>query len=124
MVAEVSVADDGNVRAERVVCAVECGPVVNPDGIEAQMESAVAFGLSAALKDEITIERGGVKQSNFDDYRMLMIDEMPKVETHIVKSDETIGGIGEPGVPPVAPAVCNAIFAATGKRVRRLPVKN
>ncbi|MBI5216494.1 MAG: xanthine dehydrogenase family protein molybdopterin-binding subunit [Ignavibacteriae bacterium] len=123
-VAEVSVADDGSVRVERMVCAVECGPVVNPDGIEAQMESAVAFGLSATLKDEITIERGGVKQSNFDDYRMLMIDEMPKVETYFVKSDEAIGGIGEPGVPPVAPAVCNAIFAATGKRVRRLPVKN
>ncbi len=122
-VAEVSVADDGSVRVERIVCAVDCGPIVNPDGIEAQMESAVAFGLSAALKDEITIERGGVKQSNFDDYRMLMIDEMPKVETYIVKSDEMIGGIGEPGVPPVAPAVCNAIYSATGKRIRRLPLK-
>jgi isoquinoline 1-oxidoreductase beta subunit len=124
MVAEVSDADNGKVRVERIVCAVDCGPVVNPDGIEAQMDGAVAFGLSAALKDEITIERGGVKQSNFDDYRMLMIDEMPKVETHVLKSDEMIGGIGEPGVPPVAPAVCNAIFAATGKRVRRLPIKD
>ncbi len=122
-VAEVTVSENGTFRVDRVVVAVDCGPYVNPDGIEAQMDSGVAFGLSAAMKDEITIENGGVKQSNFDDYRMMMIDDMPKVEVHIVESDEDIGGIGEPGVPPIAPAVCNAIFAATGKRIRRLPIK-
>ncbi len=122
-VAEVTVSDNGSFTVDRVVVAVDCGPYVNPDGIDAQMNSSIAFGLSAAIKDEITIENGGVKQSNFDDYRMLMIDEMPKVEVHIVESDDDIGGIGEPGVPPIAPAVCNAIFAATGKRIRSLPIK-
>ena len=122
-VAEVSVSGDNKVHVDRVVIAVDCGPYVNPDGIEAQLQSATAFGLSAAMKDEITIEKGGVKQTNFDDYRLMMIDDMPKVEVHIIESDDTIGGIGEPGVPPVAPAVCNAIFAATGKRIRKLPIQ-
>lgn len=122
-VAEVTVDSKNNIRVDRVIVAIDCGPYVNPDGINAQMESAVAFALSAALKDEITIEKGGVKQSNFDDYRMFMIDDMPKVETYIVESDDMIGGVGEPGVPPAAPAVCNAIFAATGKRIRKLPIK-
>ncbi len=122
-VAEVSVSKEGEVRVLRVVSAVECGPVVNPDTIEAQIESAIVYGLSAALKDEITIAKGRVKQSNFDDYGILHIDEMPKVEVHIVPSKEPLGGIGEPGVPPIAPAVCNAIFAATGKRIRKLPIR-
>jgi isoquinoline 1-oxidoreductase beta subunit len=121
-VAEVSVAPDGTVRVHRVVCAVDCGPVVNPDTIDAQMQGGVVFGLSAALYGEITIDKGRVQQGNFNDYPMLRIPEMPVVETHIVASTDPIGGIGEPSVPPIAPAVCNAIFAATGKRIRNLPI--
>ncbi len=121
-VAEVSVAADGTVRVHRVVCAVDCGPVVNPDTIEAQMQGGVVFGLSAALYGEITIDKGRVQQGNFNDYPMLRIPEMPVVEVHIVPSTDALGGIGEPSVPPIAPAVCNAIFAATGKRIRRLPI--
>lgn len=121
-VAEVSVAADGTVRVHRVVCAVDCGPVVNPDTIEAQMQGGIVYGLTAALYGEITIERGRVKQGNFDDYRMLGIHEMPVVEVHIVPSSDALGGIGEPSVPPIAPAVCNAIFALTGKRIRTLPI--
>lgn len=121
-VAEVSVSKDGLVRVHRVVCAVDCGIVVNPDTIEAQMESAIVYGLTAALKGEITIEKGRVNQSNFDDYEMLRIDEMPVVEVHIMASNEPPGGVGEPGVPPIAPAVANAVFAAKGKRIRRLPI--
>ena len=121
-VAEVSVGPDGTVRVHRVVCAVDCGPVVNPDTIEAQMQSGVVFGLSAALYGEITVEQGRVQQGNFNDYQMLRMAEMPVVEVHIVPSTDKLGGIGEPSVPPVAPAVCNAIFAATGKRIRRLPI--
>jgi isoquinoline 1-oxidoreductase beta subunit len=122
-IAEVEVAAGGAVRVRRVVCAVDCGPVVNPDLVAAQMEGAIVYGLSAALKSEITIDRGGAVQSNFDDYPLLRIDEMPRVEVHIVPSTGKIGGVGEPGTPPIAPAVVNAIFAATGKRVRRLPVR-
>jgi len=121
-VAEVSVAPDGTVRVHRVVCAVDCGPVVNPDTIEAQMQGGVVFGLSAALYGEITIDKGRVQQGNFNDYPMLQMPEMPVVEVHIVPSTDPIGGIGEPSVPPIAPAVCNAIFAATGKRIRSLPI--
>lgn len=121
-VAEVSVAPDGTVRVHRVVCAVDCGPVVNPDTIAAQMQGGVVFGLSAALYGEITVDRGRVTQGNFNDYAMLRMPEMPVVEVHIVPSTDAIGGIGEPSVPPTAPAVCNAIFAATGKRVRNLPI--
>ena len=121
-VAEVSVAPDGTVRVHRVVCAVDCGPVVNPDTLEAQMQGGVVFGLSAALYGEITIDNGRVKQGNFNDYPVLRIPEMPVVEVHIVPSTDALGGIGEPSVPPTAPAVCNAIFAATGKRIRSLPI--
>ena len=121
-VAEVSVAPDGTVRVHRVVCAVDCGPVVNPDTLEAQMQGGVVFGLSAALYGEITIENGRVKQGNFNDYPVLRMPEMPVVEVHIVPSTDALGGIGEPSVPPTAPAVCNAVFAATGKRIRRLPI--
>ncbi len=120
-VAEVSV-EDGALRVHRMTCAIDCGLAVNPAGVIAQMESAVVFGLSAALYGEIGLERGGAVQSNFDDYRLLRIDEMPFVDTLIVASDGPMGGAGEPGVPPVAPAVVNAIFAATGKRIRRLPI--
>ncbi len=121
-VAEVSVSPAGDVRVHRVVCAVDCGIVVNPDTVEAQMEGAIAFGLTAALRGEITIDKGRVQQSNFHDYPMLRINEMPVVEVHTVPSTEPPGGVGEPGVPPVAPAVINAIFAATGKRLRSLPI--
>jgi isoquinoline 1-oxidoreductase beta subunit len=121
-VAEVSVSPAGDVRVHRVVCAIDCGMHVNPSTIEAQMQSGIVYGLTAALKGEITIEGGRVVQSNFDDYDMLHLDEMPVVEVYIVPSNDAPGGVGEPGTPPIAPAVCNAIFAATGKRIRRLPI--
>ena len=122
-VAEVSVAASGDVRVHRVVCAVDCGAAVNPAIIEAQMESGIVFGLSAALYGEISIKNGRVEQGNFDTYPLLRIREMPEVEVHIVPSSENPGGVGEPGTPPIAPAVTNAVFAATGKRIRRLPIK-
>ena len=123
-VAEVSInRSSGEVRVHRVVCAVDCGRHVNPDTIAAQMEGGIVFGLTAALKGQITIDKGRVEQSNFNDYEMLRLNEMPNVEVHIVPSNEAPGGIGEPGTPPIAPAVCNAIFAATGKPIRRLPIR-
>jgi isoquinoline 1-oxidoreductase subunit beta len=121
-VAEVSLDADGAPRVHRVVCAVDCGPVVNPDIVEAQMQSAIVYGLTAALWGAITIDRGRVQQGNFNDYRMLRLAEMPQVEVHIVPSSDSQGGVGEPGTPPIAPAVCNAIFALTGKRIRQLPI--
>ena len=120
-VAEVSLEDDGQVRVHRVVCAVDCGIAVNPWNIVAQMESAIVYGLSAALYGEITLEGGRVQQSNFDDYPVLRMREMPKVEVHIVESSEPPTGVGEPGVPPIAPAVTNALFALTGKRNPETP---
>ncbi len=121
-VAEVSVAADGSFKVERVVCAVDCGLAVTPDVIRAQMEGGIGFGLSAALHGEITLQDGRTKQGNFDDYKQLRISEMPQVEVHIVASDLPPTGVGEPGVPPIAPAVVNALFAATGKRIRKLPI--
>jgi isoquinoline 1-oxidoreductase beta subunit len=121
-IAEVSVDKAGNVRVHKVVCAIDCGRVVNPEQVKSQLEGGVVFGLSAALKDEITFENGRVQQRNFHDYQMLRMNEMPEVEVHIVPSTEPPTGVGEPGVPPVAPAVANAIFALTGKRVRKLPI--
>lgn len=122
-VIEASVEKGGKPRVHRAVVAVDCGPVVNPDGVRAQMEGCVVFGLSAALYGEITFEKGRVVQRNFHDYPVLRMHEMPKVEVHILPSQEKMGGIGEPGVPPVAPALCNALFAATGKRIRSLPIR-
>jgi isoquinoline 1-oxidoreductase beta subunit len=122
-VAEVSL-ERGKLRVHRVTCAVDCGVVVNPDTVEAQIEGAVVFGLSAALRGEITVKDGAVVQGNFDDYEPLRMDEMPAVEVHLVPSAEPPGGIGEPGVPPIAPAVANALFALTGKRHRRLPLRD
>jgi isoquinoline 1-oxidoreductase beta subunit len=110
------------VRVHRVVCAVDCGPVVNPSIVEAQVQSAVVYGLTAALKGEITIANGRVVQGNFNDYQMIRMGEMPVIEVHIVASEDAQGGVGEPGTPPIAPAVCNAIFALTGKRIRKLPI--
>jgi len=122
-VAEVSVSKQGVVRVHRVVSAVDCGPTINPDTIAAQTEGSVAFALSAVLHGEITFENGRVKQRNYHDYPVLRMNEMPVVEVHIVPSTEAMGGIGETGVPPVAPAIANAVFAATGKRLRRLPIR-
>ncbi len=122
-VAEVSVEKDGTVRVHRVVAAVDCGRTVNPDTVKAQLEGGIIFGLTAALKTEITLDKGRVQQRNFNDYPMLRMFEAPAIEVFIVPSIEHPTGVGEPGVPPVAPAVANAIFAATGKRVRRLPIK-
>jgi isoquinoline 1-oxidoreductase beta subunit len=121
-VAEVEVAKDGAVRVRRVVCAVDCGTVVNPDTIEAQIQSAVNFGITAALHGEITVKNGRVAQSNFDDYQILRIDEAPAVEVHIVRNFEPPGGMGEAGTSAIVPAVANAIFAATGQRLRKMPV--
>jgi isoquinoline 1-oxidoreductase beta subunit len=121
-VAEVSV-EGGRIRVHRVVCAIDCGICVNPEGVRAQMESGIAYGLSAALHGEITIEKGRVQQSNFHDYEVLRLDEMPRVDVHIVPSTEKSGGAGEPGTPLIAPAVANAVFAATGQRLRRLPFR-
>lgn len=122
-VAEVSVAEDGTVRVHRVVCATDCGMEVNPDTIEAQMQGGIVFGLTAAFYGNISILNGRVEQGNFNDYQMLRLREMPAVEVYLVKSQEAPGGVGEPGVPPIAPAVANAVFAATGKRIRRLPMR-
>ncbi|HTE05535.1 MAG TPA: xanthine dehydrogenase family protein molybdopterin-binding subunit [Planctomycetota bacterium] len=121
-VAEVSV-QDGRPRVHRVTSAVDCGLVVNPDTVIAQVQSAVGFALAATLYGAITLKDGRVEQGNFHDYRMLRIHEMPETEVHLVPSTEKSSGIGEPGVPPVAPAVCNALFALTGKRIRRLPIR-
>ena len=121
-VVEVSVSEKGEPRVERVVCAMDCGQVVNPDGVRAQLEGGVTFGLSAALANEITIADGHVQQSNFNDFPSLRIPEAPRVEVHLLASGEAPGGVGETGTSCVAAALCNAIFAATGKRVRRLPV--
>ena len=121
-VADVSV-DGGRVRVHKVVCAVDCGISINPWNVEAQMESAIIFGLTAALHGELTLENGRVQQSNFHDYPVLRMDETPEIEVHIVKSSEPPTGVGEPGVPPIAPAVANALFALTGKRIRKLPIR-
>ena len=123
-VAEISMKDDGNFKVEKIVCAVDCGVAVNPDIIKAQVEGAIGYGLSAALMSELTLENGAIKQSNFHDYQVLRINDMPDIEVHIVPSTEPPTGIGEPGLPPVAPAVANALAAATGKRYYKLPLRS
>jgi isoquinoline 1-oxidoreductase beta subunit len=120
-VAEVSVESSG-VRVHRVVCAVDCGRVINPGAMAAQIEGSVVYGLSAALGGAITLENGRVKQSNFHDYPVLRMSGMPRVEVHVVESTEDPKGMGEPAVPPIAPAVANAVAAATGKPIRALPL--
>jgi isoquinoline 1-oxidoreductase beta subunit len=122
-VAEVSVADDGAVTVHKFVCAIDCGIAVNPDQVKAQMEGGLIYALTAALMGEITVDKGRVQQTNFHTYPMLRIAQAPPTEVHILDSGEAPGGLGEPGVPTVAPALCNAIFAATGKRIRRLPIR-
>src|SRR5467141_4819452 len=121
-VAEVEVSRDGEVRVRRVVCAVDCGTVVNPDTVRAQIQSAIMFGVTAALYGKITLKDGRVEQTNFDSYQILRMNEAPAVEVHIVQSLEPPGGMGEAGTSAIAPAVTNAIFAATGKRLRKLPI--
>jgi CO/xanthine dehydrogenase Mo-binding subunit len=122
-VADVSVDGGGQVRVHRVVCAIDCGFVVNPDTVAAQIEGGIAFGLTAALKSAVVIEDGRVMQHGFHDYPLLTLAEMPKVDVHIVSSGADPTGAGEAGVPPIAPAVANAVFAATGVRIRRLPIQ-
>ena len=122
-VAEVSVDKQGKVRVGRMVCAVDCGKVVNPDNVAAQMQSGIAFGLTAALKARTSFKDGRVQESNFHDYPLLRMDEMPQVDVYLVESDQLPSGIGEMGVPPVAPAIANAVFAATGHRVRHNPIQ-
>lgn len=123
MVAEISISKKQTIKVHRIVCGVDCGIVINPKIIKAQMESGIAFGLTATLKSSITLKKGKVEQSNFDDFELLRMDEMPEVEVYIVASNESPTGIGEAGVPTVAPAVANAVFAATGKRARTIPIK-
>jgi isoquinoline 1-oxidoreductase subunit beta len=122
-VAEVSVAPDGKVTVHKLTCAIDCGIAVNPDQVRAQMEGGAIYALTAVLYGEITVDRGRVQQSNFHDYPMLRINEAPVVETNILDSGQPPGGLGEPGVPTVAPSICNAIYALTGKRIRRLPIR-
>jgi len=121
-VAEVSVAEKGALRVERVVCAADCGTLINPDAAAAQMEGGIIFGLSAALHGRITLHHGAVMQSSFEDYPLVTMRDAPEIEVHFVNSRHAPGGVGEPGVPPIAPAVANAVFAATGRRIRRLPL--
>src|SRR5262249_1052999 len=121
-VAEVEVGKDGAVRVRRVVCALDCGTAVNPDTVRAQIQSAVMFGVTAALYGEITLKDGRVEQSNFDSYQILRMNEVPAVEVHIVESAEAPGGMGEAGTSLIVRGVANAIFAATGKRLRKMPV--
>jgi isoquinoline 1-oxidoreductase beta subunit len=122
-VAEVEVAKDGTVKLKRITCAVDCGVAINPNTIEAQAQSAIVYGLTAALFGEITLKDGRVEQDNFDNYPALHINEMPTIDVHIIKSSENPGGMGEPGTSSVVPAVTNAIFAATGVRLRKLPIE-
>jgi len=121
-VAEVSLAN-GRPRVHKVWCVADCGRVIHPGIAEAQFQGAIAGGLGAALYGEITIEKGRTKQSNFNDYRLLRMSDMPEVDVYFVPSEEEPGGVGEPGVPPIAPAVCNALFKLTGTRVRKLPIR-
>lgn len=121
-VAEATVLDDGSLKVDRIVCAVDPGMVVNPNTIDAQMRSGIIYGLSAALMQRITIENGRVAEANFDTYPFASMTDVPEIEVHIAPSGEATGGVGEPGTPPVAPALGNAIFAATGKRIRSLPI--
>ena len=121
-VAEVEVGKDGVVRVRRVTCAVDCGTVVNPDTVQAQIQSAVIFGITAALHGEITLMDGSVEQRNFHDYQVLRMNEAPAIEVYIVNSAEPPGGMGEAGTSAIVPAITNAIFAATGKRLRKMPI--
>jgi isoquinoline 1-oxidoreductase beta subunit len=121
-VAEVSITSRGKLKVHRVDCVIDCGFAVNPDSVRAQMEGSIIMGMSAALFEKISIEKGRVVQSNFDDYRIARMRDTPEINVSIVKSDSAPTGSGEPGTSPIVPAITNAIFAATGKRIRRLPI--
>jgi isoquinoline 1-oxidoreductase beta subunit len=122
-VADVSVNEkDGTIKVDRIVAAIDCGPAVNPDSVVAQVEGSVVEGLSTTLKERVEFANGGVKSANFGDYKIIRMSEIPTIEVHVVKSNEKIGGVGEPGVTPTAPAVANALFNATGVRIRRIPL--
>jgi isoquinoline 1-oxidoreductase subunit beta len=121
-VAEVEVSAEGALKVRRITCAADCGMAVNPDGFKAQLEGGIVFGLSAVLYGEITLSDGAVEQQNFPNYPVVRLADCPAIEVHIIESDAVLGGGGEPGTPPVAPAVTNAIFAATGIRIRELPI--
>jgi isoquinoline 1-oxidoreductase beta subunit len=123
MVSEVSVDDRGHVRVHRVVCAVDCGRMVNPEGVIAQVEGSIIFGLSAVLYGEITVENGRVQQRSFGSYPIVRMSDSPAIEVHLVPSTSAPGGIGEPGTALIMPAVANGVFKATGRRVRRLPLR-
>jgi isoquinoline 1-oxidoreductase/isoquinoline 1-oxidoreductase beta subunit len=121
-IAEVSV-ENGQIRVHKVTCVVDCGQAVNPDIVRSQMEGGIIYGLTAALYGDLNLEAGAVKESNFHDYRMLRMNESPEIEVVIVESGTEPTGVGEPGLPPIAPAVANAVFKATGQRLRSLPLK-
>jgi len=121
-VAEVEVSKAGDVRVRRVVCAMDCGTIVNPDTVQAQIQSGIMFGTTAALYGEITLKDGRVEQTNFDTYQILRMNEAPAIEVHFVKSSEPPGGMGETGTSAIVPAIANAVFAATGKRLRKMPI--
>ena len=123
-VAEISVSKSNKVKVHKVTCVVDCGQTVNPMTIRAQMQGAIVYGIGATLKSEITVNNGYINQSNYDDYKVLRMHEMPQIDVHIIKNMEDPGGVGEPGLPPIAPAITNAVFAATGKRIRRLPIRS
>jgi isoquinoline 1-oxidoreductase beta subunit len=123
-VVEASVTPEGEVKVHRVAAAVDPGEAINPDTVIAQIQSGIIYGLTAALYGEITIEDGSVQESNFPNYEMVRLETAPKIDVHVINSGEALGGIGEPGTPPITPALANAIFAATGKRIRSLPIKN
>jgi isoquinoline 1-oxidoreductase subunit beta len=120
--AEISITQ-GQPTVHRAACAIDCGTALDPDGVQAQMEGGIVFGLTAALFGEITVQNGRIQQSNLDSYRLLALREAPEISVAIVNSGAAVGGVGEPGVPPIAPAVCNAILAATGQPVTRLPIR-
>ena len=122
-VAEVSVSDSNNINIHKVTCVIDCGQTVNPLTIRAQMEGSIVFGISATTKSEVTVTNGRVDQSNYDSFEVLRMDEMPEIDVYIIKNTKDPGGVGEPGLPPIAPAIANAVFAATGKRIRKLPIR-
>jgi isoquinoline 1-oxidoreductase beta subunit len=122
-IAEISIDDRKMIHVHKVTCALDCGTVVDPDAVRAQIESAVVFGLTATLKSAITIEDDKVQESNFHDFPLLSMKETPRVETYFINSTRPPAGVGEPGVPPIAPAVANAVFVASGQRLRRLPLR-
>jgi isoquinoline 1-oxidoreductase beta subunit len=120
-VAEVSVTDEGKLQLHRITCAADCGQVVNPDTVEAQIQGSIVFGLSAAYWGQISIDGGQVQETNFDTMRILRMNELPEIDIYLIASDRDPGGMGEPATALVAPAIANAVFVATGKRLRSLP---